>query len=210
MAGRQSHKKKRLDETSLDRYKAKMYAMFKPVVGEENARKIAEEIAKVYERTFVQIYHKVHADPELESYISNNIGSAKSFLVYQLENEFVSSVLLTRNETASMVLYKYKERGLPLDVIQWVMARVTQIIAPEYPPLMAYLGERAVTPNNVVNLIDNYVLSAPPMSRSYAGKGLVTGRVSIPSRYPGTPTFSSLSEAGTAVDEIKELVARLA
>lgn len=209
MAGRQSHKKRKFDESSLDRYRAKMYAMFKGVVGEENARKIANDIARVYERTFVQIYHKVHSDSELENYISSNLGSAKAFLAYQLENEFVSSVLLTRNETASMVLYKYKERGLPLDVIQWIMSRIVQIIAPEYPPLMAYLGERAVTPSNVVNLIDSYVLAGPPMSRSYAGKGLVTGRLSIPNRYPGTPTFSSLSEAGTAVDEIKELVSKL-
>lgn len=209
MAGRQKHNKRTYDLSSLVRYKGKMYALFKPYMGKENARQLAEAMAKEYEQTSVAYYTKVRDNTELRAYLDANVGSGKQFLVFQLINEFISSVLLTRNETATMVYYKYNTQGLPSDVIMNVMSKTANILGPEIPSLVANTGGENLTPSNVIRVIDRYVLSTPPAPRSYGGKLSAKQTSVVPSRYAGTSGFSTYSPVGEALEEIKEELSKL-
>ena len=206
MAGRQKHTKRYYDLSSPVRYAGKMYALFKSYMGAEYAKKLAEAMLKEYEDTSVAYYTKVRDDQELRTYLNTAVGSAKQFEVFQLINEFISSVLLTRNETATMVYYKYVTQGLPSDVVQNIMARVANIIGVEIPAFVASTKGMEVTPGNVIKVVNAYVLSNPPAPRSYGGK--MTAKVVniVPARYAGTKGFSEYSEVGSALEEVKRMI----
>ena len=210
MAGRQKHNKRTYDLTSPVRYKGKMYALFKPYMGKDYAKQLAEVMLKEYESTSVAYYTKVRDSEALRTYLDANVGSAKQFMVFQLVNEFISSVLLTRNETASMVYYKYTSQGLPSDVVRNVMAITTNVLGNDIPQLVAYLGGEGVDPANVINKIDNYVISTPPAPRSYGGKLSAKQHVVIPAGYAGTRGFSGYEAVTEALEEIKEQLSQLA
>ncbi len=201
MAGRQKHSKKTYSETSPIRYQGKMYALFRSYMGEAYAKQLASAMYRTWDSTFVKIYHRVHADPSIVAYLSEKVPSAMQFIAYQLMNEFVSSVMLTRNETAGMVLYKYKNRGLPADVAQELMYRVASVIGPSIPEFMQSLGDKQLDVNNVVNIVNQYVLSYPPLPRSRGGKGAVVTAETVPPLYAGTPTWNANSGVESALNQ---------
>ncbi len=208
MAGRQRHSKKTYSESSPIRYQGKMYALFKPYMGEAYAKQMANAMYRTWDSTFVKIYHKAHADPSIVAYLSAKVPSAMQFLAYQLINEFVSSVLLTRNETAGMVVYKYKNRGLPSDVVQELIYRVTTVIGPSVPEFMQTLGDRQLNGDNVVNIVNEYVLSNPPLPRSRGGKGAIVTAEAVPSLYAGTTTWNTEGGVESALNqELQEAMA---
>ena len=206
MAGRQKHTKRYYDLSSPVRYVGKMYALFKSYMGAEYAKKLAEAMLKEYEDTSVAYYTKVRDDQELRTYLNTAVGSAKQFEVFQVINEFISSVLLTRNETATMVYYKYNTQGLESDVILNVMARVANIIGQEIPAFVASTRGEAVTPGNVIRVVDSYVVANPPAPRSYGGKATSQTVNVVPARYAGTKGFSGYSEVGSALEEVKRML----
>ncbi len=201
MAGRQKHTKRVYSESSPIRYQGKMYALFRAYMGEAYAKQLASAMYRTWDSAWVKIYHRVHSDPSIVAYLSERVPSAMQFLAYQLMNEFVSSVMLTRNETAGMVLYKYRGRGLPSDVAQELMYRVASVVGPMIPEFMQSLGERQLTPSNVVNIVNEYVLAHPPLPRSRGGKGAVTSAEAIPSTYAGTPTWNANSGVESALNQ---------
>ncbi len=209
MAGRQKHSKKTYDETSPIRYQGKMYALFKPYMGEQYAKALASAMYRVWDSAWVKVYHKVNSDPLIVSYLSEKVPSALQFLAYQLINEFISSVILTRNETAGMVLYKYKTRGVPPEVIQALMQRIASIIGPSVPQFMETLGDRQLTSDNVVNIVNEYVMKYPPLSRSYGGKASVVNAEKVPAIYAGTSTFATGTEVETALNDELQAIAEL-
>lgn len=185
-----------------------MYALFKPYMGEKNARELAEAMANTWKSTFVDWYNAVHANEELQSYLVSNVPSALQFLVYQLVNEYISSVLLTRNETAGMVAYKYATQGLEMHVIQEVMAITTKIIAYRIPQFTAMAGETVINADNVIRVVDRYVLSYPPASRSNGGKLVTKAINTIPSQYAGTTSFAPYAPVDEALQrELQEVEA---
>jgi hypothetical protein len=176
-------------------------------MGETYAKQLASAMYRTWDATFVKIYHKVHADPSITAYLSEKVPSAMQFLAYQYMNEIVSSVLLTRNETAGMVLYKYKSRGLPSDVAQELMYRVVSVLGPSIPEFMQTLGDRQLNATNVVNIVNEYVLKYPPLPRSKGGKGAVITQEAIPPLYAGTPTWNTSSGVESALNqELQEIM----
>ncbi len=211
MAGRQKHAKKTYSETSPVRYQGKMYALYKPYMGEMYAREMATAMYRNWDNSWVKVYHKVNSDPLVVSYLSEKVPSAMQFLAYQLINETVSSVLLTRNETAGMVVYKYRTRGMPEGVVLELLYRVASVIGPSIPQFMQVLGNRTLSPDNIVNVVNEYVMKTPPQPRSRGGKGAILTAESIPSIYAGTATFSSdasVQQAMTQEMQEMEMLAR--
>lgn len=204
MAGRQHHRKSVYSATTPIRYAGKMYALFKNYIGDSYAKDLAEAMLKQYEGTFKAYYTKVHLDPQVQDYLNSNVGSALHFLAMQLINEFISSVLLTRNETAGYVYHKYKDQGLPPEVIVNLMRLTTNILAESIPAFYAFTGGVPVTNDNVIRVVDAYVLSGPPAPRSYGGKMAVSRKLVVPERYAGTATFSNYGEAETALEQMKK------
>ncbi len=204
MAGRQHHRKSVYSATTPIRYAGKMYALFKNYLGENYAKDLADAMLKQYESTFKAFYTKVHLDPQVQDYLNSNVGSALHFLAMQMINEFISSVLLTKNETAGYVYHKYKDQGLPDEVIINLMRLTANILAESIPAFYAYTGGEAVTNSNVIKVVDGYVLSGPPAPRSYGGKMAVSRKLVVPDRYAGTATFSNYSEAESALENAKK------
>jgi hypothetical protein len=208
MAGRQKHSKRTYSESSPIRYQGKMYALFKSYMGPEYAKQLASAMYRTWDNAWVKVYHKVNSDPSIVAYMSERVPSAMQFIAYQLMNEFVSSVMLTRNETAGMVAYKYKNRGLPSDVVQELMYRVASVIGPSVPEFMQSLGDKQLNADNVVNLVNQYVLAHPPLPRSRGGKGAVATAEAVPSLYAGTTTWNTNSGVESALNqELQEAMA---
>ena len=203
MAGRQKHAKRTYDLTSPLRYKGKMYGLFAGMMGKEVAMQLADAMLQEYENTSVAFYTKVRDSPLIRNYLDEKVGSALQFLAFQLINEFISSVLLTRNETATMVLYKYTSQGLPEEVALQLMAITSNILGNELPSFTAVTGGEDITSGNVVKMVNQYVLNSPPAPRSYGGKLSAKNQAVVPNRYAGTKSFSSYSEVNTAVDDLK-------
>ncbi len=207
MAGRQKHTKRVYSESSPIRYQGKMYALFKPYMGATYAKQLASAMYRTWDSAWVKVYHKAHSDPSIVAYLSERVPSAMQFLAYQLINEFISSVLLTRNETAGMVLYKYRGRGVPTEVVEELMYRVATVIGPSIPDFMQTIGERRLNASNVVNIVNEYVLAHPPLPRSRGGKGATVTAEAVPSIYAGTETWNTESAVESGLNqELQEVM----
>jgi len=209
MAGRQKHSKRTYDLSSPIRYKGKMRALFAQYMGDDYAKELASAMLKEYEDTSVSLYTSVRNSNELRDYLDSHIGSALQFLAFQLVNETISSVLLTRNETASMVYYKYNQQGLPSDDILNIMAITANLLGSRIPAYTASTKGEKVTAGTVVKTLDSYVMNAPPAPRSYGGKASAKEYAVVPSTYAGTQGFGSYSSVTTALEDIKNTVSKL-
>ena len=159
MAGKRKSHKKVLNELSLIKYRSKMYNMYLPVVGKEYADTLSSILTNNYKENYVMLYSKVRNNPHMRMYLERTLGAALQFIAFQLINEFISSVILGKNKTASMLYEKYKYYGLSPDIIREIMVITVNILKDDLPDLAQSLGNVRVTPNNVLSLIDRYVNS---------------------------------------------------
>lgn len=136
-----------------------MYNMYLPVVGKDYADTLSSRLADNYKENYVMLYGKVRNDPHMRVYLERTLGAALQFIAFQLINEFISSVILDKNKTASMLYEKYKNYGLSQDIIREIMVMTVNILKDDIPDLAKSLGNVEVTPNNVLSLIDRYVNS---------------------------------------------------
>lgn len=210
MAGRQKHVKKVYSERSEQSYLNKLTGIYSIVSGEESAREWVKTMLGNWKKVFVNIYHKVHSNPAIQDYMNRTIGKAFRFVGYQIINELVYAVLLTHSETGTVVYDKYERQGVPRDIILDLMVLTTQAMMEIDPSISEAItrltGAMGLTRANVISILDQYVLSTPPLPSSISSAPKLESGVAVPEIYAGTTSFSSTQPAVSSIDEIKRIL----
>lgn len=209
MAGRQKHVKSFLSERSEYSYKSKLTGIFSTYAGANNAERWVNSMYENYKKTFADIYHKVHEDPGVQDVINTYFGRASRFLAYQIINETIFAVLLTRSETGTVVSRKYERQGVDRTVVNKLMYATTLAVMNIVPRVAAGImkasGGVALSSGNIAGMLTTYVMSGPPLPASSAGIAGETQTPTVPETYAGTTTFSTSNAGLAGLQEIRSL-----
>ena len=202
MAGRQSHKKFDVRNDTPTRYKGKLYGIFQNYMGEKYASELVEQMYSNYKAVFEEIYTKIHNDlrPKLVEYA----GSGVTFPLWQITNEAIFAVYLTHKETASFLVNKYLSRGIPANITKKILADVGNELKELVPAVAEQLGGVTLDEGNVVTVVDDIVTKMPSLPNSYAGVLMKTKVPATTPHYAGTKTFSDMSSAYKALEDIEK------
>ena len=212
MAGRQKHKKSGFTERSELSYQNKLIGIFSTYVPVERSEEWVTAMWNNYNKVFGAIYEKVHHDSGVQAVITSSFGSATRFVAYQIINETIYAVLLTRSQTGTTLFDKYNKQGIPADVLRSLIYATTVATMNAIPRVGAGVtsaaGGATISASNIIRILDTYVTSAPPLPASAGG---VLGEEQAPTVspiYEGTTTFSEYSQATAGLQELRTLRAR--